>query len=259
MVALPAASSPPFFLHRVFPKRYPRLIHASSSIIAKQDAHHLPQVPLPAPVAPANQPPQINNVVIVGAGIAGMALALALHRLGVKSIVLEKAGELRTTGTAIGIWTNAWRALEALGVAEGLRKKFPSPITAFTFCAADGKCLTSLEFPHDSKTVELWAVERKVLLEALREPLPLDTVYFNVQVVGIKKFDGGYTEVQLQNGSTIQTKDSKAACILAGDITKCEICSQYACPLNELFYAIATQPMLQYMNHSVDTSAVHGL
>ncbi|CAI0468818.1 unnamed protein product [Linum tenue] len=64
---------------------------------------------------------QEEKVVIVGAGIAGLATSLALHRLGIKSLVLESAASLRITGFALGTWTNAWRALDALGLGDGLR------------------------------------------------------------------------------------------------------------------------------------------
>ena len=61
-----------------------------------------------------------HDVVIVGAGIAGLATAIALKRVGVKALVLEKSEGLRATGAAIGLHPNAWLALEALGVAHKL-------------------------------------------------------------------------------------------------------------------------------------------
>ena len=57
---------------------------------------------------------------IVGAGIAGLATAIALKRVGVKALVLEKSEGLRAIGAAIGLHQNAWLALEALGVAHKL-------------------------------------------------------------------------------------------------------------------------------------------
>lgn len=61
-----------------------------------------------------------QEVVIVGGGIGGLATAVALKRVGVKSVVLERAAELRTTGAAISLFPNAWLALDALGVADKL-------------------------------------------------------------------------------------------------------------------------------------------
>ncbi|KAB1210329.1 3-hydroxybenzoate 6-hydroxylase 1 [Morella rubra] len=60
------------------------------------------------------------DVVIVGAGIAGLATALALKRLGVRALVLEKAEGLRTTGSALSLSSNAWLALDSLGIARKL-------------------------------------------------------------------------------------------------------------------------------------------
>ncbi|KAF3328185.1 zeaxanthin epoxidase [Carex littledalei] len=58
----------------------------------------------------------VEDIVIVGAGLAGLATALGLHRRGVKSLVLESSPAMRSSGFALGMWTNAWRALDALGV-----------------------------------------------------------------------------------------------------------------------------------------------
>lgn len=60
-------------------------------------------------------------VIISGAGIAGLASAVALHKVGIPCVVLEEKNARRDEGAAIGLWNNAWRALEALGVAEELR------------------------------------------------------------------------------------------------------------------------------------------
>ena len=54
-------------------------------------------------------------------------LILALmnvDRVGVKALVLEQSGGLRTEGTSLSLFPNAWRALDALGVADKLRGSF---------------------------------------------------------------------------------------------------------------------------------------
>ncbi|XP_057974265.1 monooxygenase 2-like [Malania oleifera] len=67
---------------------------------------------------------EINeDIVIVGAGIAGLATALGLHRLGLRSLVLESSDGLRITGFALITWNNAWKALEALGIADSIRRR----------------------------------------------------------------------------------------------------------------------------------------
>uniref|UniRef100_A0A0E0CVC3 FAD-binding domain-containing protein n=1 Tax=Oryza meridionalis TaxID=40149 RepID=A0A0E0CVC3_9ORYZ len=63
----------------------------------------------------------VEGIVIAGAGLAGLATALGLHRKGVRSLVLESSATLRASGFAFTTWTNAFRALDALGafLADG--------------------------------------------------------------------------------------------------------------------------------------------
>lgn len=62
----------------------------------------------------------MEDVVIVGAGIAGLATAVALKRAGVEALVLERSEGLRATGTALTLFPNAWVALDALGISQNL-------------------------------------------------------------------------------------------------------------------------------------------
>lgn len=66
-----------------------------------------------------------DRIVVVGGGPAGLAAGVALQAVGLPAVVLERGPELSTGGTALGLWTNAWRALEALGVADELRAQHP--------------------------------------------------------------------------------------------------------------------------------------
>jgi NADPH-dependent 2,4-dienoyl-CoA reductase/sulfur reductase-like enzyme len=65
-----------------------------------------------------------KDVVVVGGGIAGLAVSLALHRLGVSSAILEQGRTLRTGGTSLTLFKNGWRVLDSLGVGDELRQDF---------------------------------------------------------------------------------------------------------------------------------------
>ncbi|MFQ6656924.1 hypothetical protein Gotur_026822, partial [Gossypium turneri] len=65
----------------------------------------------------------VEDVVIVGAGIAGLTTSLGLHRLGIRSLVLESSERLRITGFAFTTWENAWKALDAIGIGDSLRRQ----------------------------------------------------------------------------------------------------------------------------------------
>jgi 2-polyprenyl-6-methoxyphenol hydroxylase-like FAD-dependent oxidoreductase len=59
-----------------------------------------------------------ERVVIVGGGIGGLALAIALRRRGIEAPVYEAAPELRAVGAGISLQPNALQVLDRLGVAE---------------------------------------------------------------------------------------------------------------------------------------------
>lgn len=61
------------------------------------------------------------QVVVVGAGLGGLAAALAVRRAGHAVAVLERAETLRETGAGIGLMPNGVLALDALGLGAPVR------------------------------------------------------------------------------------------------------------------------------------------
>jgi len=61
------------------------------------------------------------KAVIVGGGIGGLACALALGRRDWQAEVLERAPEFTEVGAGLSLWSNALRALDALGVGDSVR------------------------------------------------------------------------------------------------------------------------------------------
>jgi len=62
-----------------------------------------------------------GSAVIVGAGVGGLTAAVALHQLGWRVTVLERADRLATVGSGISLFPNALRALDAVGLGARLR------------------------------------------------------------------------------------------------------------------------------------------
>ena len=53
---------------------------------------------------------------VIGAGIGGLAAAIALRRAGCDVVVREADESIRELGAGISVWPNGIRALRALGL-----------------------------------------------------------------------------------------------------------------------------------------------
>ncbi|MFO1159388.1 MAG: FAD-dependent monooxygenase [Reyranellaceae bacterium] len=62
------------------------------------------------------------HIIVIGAGIGGLAASLALQRRGFKASVYERGAEIREFGAGVVIAPNARRALRDLGVDEALQR-----------------------------------------------------------------------------------------------------------------------------------------
>jgi salicylate hydroxylase len=62
----------------------------------------------------------IGKIIVVGAGIGGLAAALALQRRGFSVVVYERAQEIREIGAGLIVTSNARRALHNLGIDKAL-------------------------------------------------------------------------------------------------------------------------------------------
>src|SRR6185312_4768451 len=63
------------------------------------------------------------DVIVVGAGLGGLAAAVGLHRAGHTVSVLQRAPQSRETGAGIGIMPNGVLALDALGLGAAARER----------------------------------------------------------------------------------------------------------------------------------------
>ncbi|XP_062186073.1 monooxygenase 2-like [Phragmites australis] len=159
------------------------------------------------------------DVVIVGAGIAGLATALALRRAGVARVagrggvvVLERHAELRATGAALTIFPNGWFALRALGVAHKLTSRYNAYETSkVTNLESGATQVFRFAGNKGSGGVKVRPVDRKALLGALAEDLPPGTIRFSSKLVSIDTEpaigDSSETVVlRLNEGTVIRTK-----------------------------------------------------
>ncbi|KAL2323995.1 hypothetical protein Fmac_023053 [Flemingia macrophylla] len=148
----------------------------------------------------------VEDIVIVGAGIGGLTTSLGLHRLGIRSLVLESSHSLRVTGFALTIWQNAWKALDAVGVGDLLRHEHLQLNGIVTTSLITGQQTSAASFIAPGKQGrEIRCVKRKSLLEVLANELPSETIRYSSKVVAIEE-SGFYKILHLADGTTIKTK-----------------------------------------------------
>ncbi|KAK6131033.1 hypothetical protein DH2020_035231 [Rehmannia glutinosa] len=148
-----------------------------------------------------------EDIVIVGAGIAGLSTALGLHRLGIRSLVLEWSESLRNTGFALTMWTNAWRALDAVGVGAILREK-SLQIQGFQVSSWNSSLPSSVKAPEADLKPEKFesrCLRRKDLLETLERELPQGAIRYSSKIVSIEE-SGIFKLVHLSDGSVFRAK-----------------------------------------------------
>ena len=82
-------------------------------------------------------------VVIIGAGVGGLTLALLLRQRGIAAEVLEQSAELREAGAAVGLAANATRVLRFLGLGEDLARVSTEPIRLIHRDGRDGRIVAA--------------------------------------------------------------------------------------------------------------------
>ncbi|MEV7560803.1 FAD-dependent oxidoreductase, partial [Streptomyces sp. NPDC089795] len=132
-----------------------------------------------------------RHAVVVGAGIGGLTVAVALHRRGWDVTVCERAPEPPVTGAGIGLAPNALRALGAIGVDVSRTIGGAVP-AAMGVRRPDGRWLTraaTAEMTARYGTAPL-AVPRPALTGTLSAALPPSALRYGTEVTGVDDAEG---------------------------------------------------------------------
>jgi salicylate hydroxylase len=109
-------------------------------------------------------------LVIVGAGIAGLAFGLALKKRGINALVLERRLELPVEGAGIQIGPNGTQCLRALGLFDAVRADASVPKAIVVHDGTSGLALTHLPLGawiEQRHGAPYWVTRRIDLVRAL--------------------------------------------------------------------------------------------
>ncbi|MDZ7879967.1 MAG: FAD-dependent monooxygenase [Saprospiraceae bacterium] len=153
----------------------------------------------------------INKVLIVGGGLGGLSLGIALRRAGMDAEIVELQKEFNVYGVGIIQQANALRALDTLGVADEAMRR-GSPYGNVKMCAPTGHQFAEIGMPPLGRYPTHNGISRRILHDVLYEAAVKNGVTFRMGLtvseienegtrVGVKFTDGTEGSYQLVVGA----------------------------------------------------------
>jgi 2-polyprenyl-6-methoxyphenol hydroxylase-like FAD-dependent oxidoreductase len=167
----------------------------------------------------------IQKVLIVGGGIGGLSMGIALRRAGIDAEIVELQKEYDVYGVGIIQQANALRALDAIGVADEAMRQ-GSPYGKVKMCAPTGFQFAEIGIPPMANYPIHNGISRKLLHDILYEAAVNNGVTFRMGLtvseienegtrVGVKFTDGTEGFYQLVIGA--DGVNSKVRSLVFGD------------------------------------------
>ncbi len=137
----------------------------------------------------------MDEVIIVGAGIGGLTLGLALHEANTPCRIFESAAEIRAVGVGINLLPHATRELASLGLEAALAKVSIATTDA-TFFNRFGQLIyqeplgRAAGYDHPQFSIHRGDLQM-VLLDAFRARAGSDRLVTNSHCIGVEQDEAG--------------------------------------------------------------------
>jgi 2-polyprenyl-6-methoxyphenol hydroxylase-like FAD-dependent oxidoreductase len=143
------------------------------------------------------------NVGVVGGGIGGLALAVALRRAGIDSFVIERSTAPQPVGGGFVMWSNGMAALAELGLADEVAAT-GSEIEVFELLSEGGGLLARIPVSEISRSRgrPTVCVRRAAVWEALNRALGDVGVRYGVECIGFAARGSDKASARLAEGES---------------------------------------------------------
>uniref|UniRef100_A0AAU3GZ50 FAD-dependent monooxygenase n=1 Tax=Streptomyces sp. NBC_01401 TaxID=2903854 RepID=A0AAU3GZ50_9ACTN len=147
------------------------------------------------------------KIVIIGAGLGGVAAALALSRSGHEVELYEQADELRKGGYGVILWPNGTGILNSLGIDH---ESLGHRLDRVDITSELGQQLVRVELDRIARRLGSpnKVIHRSELVEVLAAALPPGVLHFGARATLIEEPDagtGGPVAITFEDGRRIET------------------------------------------------------
>jgi len=164
----------------------------------------------------------MTNLAIIGAGMGGLSLALAMHKAGHACALYERAAELTEVGAGIQMGPHVMRRLYAWGLKDALQERIARPLTLQARDVLSGQVLASLPLGRTFEQrygAPYATVHRADLQTVLREAVEQGgTTKLQLHATCMRwdeQMDG--VSLELQSGPSASTVQIQAAALVGAD------------------------------------------
>jgi salicylate hydroxylase len=158
-----------------------------------------------------NSPQKPFTIAIVGGGIGGIALAIALRHQNVPVQVYEAAPAFAEIGAGMAFGPNAIRSMELIDPA--IRKAFTTRATKngakedeetwinFRCGLGEPDLIAKVQTTDEDKT-GLSSVHRAHFIDELADLIPEEIAHFGKRLIGLAQLDSGKIQLAFEDGTT---------------------------------------------------------
>jgi salicylate hydroxylase len=170
---------------------------------------------------------KVRRIAIVGAGLGGLAAAIALRRQGFEVQVYEQAPEFSEFGAGINISPNSVKFFQAVGLAEKLHAISSEPIGLTWRDWGSGEIYNCLPFDNFEKRygAKYYVVHRSDLHRLLSEAVPQASIQLGKRCTLVESRNGS-VGLSFKNGTSAEAdvvvgcdgiRSAVRACLFGGE------------------------------------------
>ncbi|MFE7420261.1 FAD-dependent oxidoreductase [Rhodococcus sp. NPDC057529] len=150
-----------------------------------------------------------DKIVIVGAGIGGLALTLALQQAGIDVEVYEQADAIDEIGAGVALWSNSVRLLQGLGLSDELEEWGSEPSSLIIRNGVDGEKIVDFPLATDDWYrkqfgAPYYGIHRKAFQKIMVDRVKPGTIKLGHRLTGIEQINESTTRLNWANGTSTE-------------------------------------------------------